>query len=72
MANNFNKQYTPTTDKKPEQVFRNILRRMKKKPKHNRTQVVFTPAQVQVQPSEKPKAPEPLVLMESHQSCSKT
>ena len=47
MANNFNKQYTPTIDKKPEQVFRNILRRMKKKPKHNRTQVVFTPAQVQ-------------------------
>ncbi|MCP4055272.1 MAG: reverse transcriptase family protein [Mesoflavibacter sp.] len=30
MANNFNQQYTPPSDKKPEQIFRNTLRNMKK------------------------------------------
>ena len=43
MANLFNKQYTPAIDKKPEQVFRNTLRNMKKK--SDSPLVVFTPAQ---------------------------
>ena len=43
LATNFNKQYTPNTDKKPQQALRNILRRMKRKAKDQAP--VFTPAQ---------------------------
>ena len=43
MANNFNTQYTPDTDKKPDKTLRQTLRHLKKKSKD--PPVVFTPAQ---------------------------
>ena len=43
LATNFNKQYTPTTNKKPQQALRKILRSMKRKPKDQTP--IFTPAQ---------------------------
>ncbi|MCP3663852.1 MAG: hypothetical protein GY696_15400, partial [Gammaproteobacteria bacterium] len=43
MANNFNTQYTPDTDKKPDKILRQTLRHLKKKSKD--PPVVFTPAQ---------------------------
>ena len=45
MATGFNKQYTPTIDKKPEQALRNLLRSMRKKTTDPK--IVFTPAQTQ-------------------------
>ena len=42
IADNFNKQYTPTSDKKPEQGLRNTLRNMRKK--LSDPNIVFTPA----------------------------
>ena len=43
LATHFNKQYTPNTNKKPQQALRKILRSMKRKPKDPAP--VFTPSQ---------------------------
>ncbi|MCP3662419.1 MAG: hypothetical protein GY696_07990 [Gammaproteobacteria bacterium] len=43
LATNFNKQYSPNTDKKPQQALGRILRRMKRKAKNPAP--VFTSAQ---------------------------
>ncbi len=43
IANNFNKQYTPHSDKKPAKILRSTLRKLKCKSKD--PPVVFTPAQ---------------------------
>jgi hypothetical protein len=45
MANHFNQQYTPTTDKKPEQIFRNTLRSLKKIKNISDPKIAFTPEQ---------------------------
>ena len=43
LATNFNKQYTPTTSKKPQQALRKLIRSMKQRPKDPTP--IFTPAQ---------------------------
>ena len=45
MANHFNQQYTPTTDKKPEQIFRNTLRSLKKIKNISDPKIAFTSEQ---------------------------